>query len=97
MKWPSEEYTTKDLDDFRTNLWFVNAATSPKDIVILLDTSKSMSGKTRDLAHATVRMILDTLGANDFVNIFKFSETTQEILPCYKDLLVQVSYIPHCT
>nr|XP_018906930.1 PREDICTED: voltage-dependent calcium channel subunit alpha-2/delta-3 isoform X2 [Bemisia tabaci] len=89
MKWPSEEYTTKDLDDFRTNLWFVNAATSPKDIVILLDTSKSMSGKTRDLAHATVRMILDTLGANDFVNIFKFSETTQEILPCYKDLLVQ--------
>lgn len=94
MKWPTDEVpVTQDLHDFRTSSWFVGAATSPKDIAIVLDASSSMSGKNRDLARATVKAILDTLTDNDFVNVYTFSENTQELIPCFKDMLVQVIMI----
>jgi len=49
-----------------------------------------MAGEKRSLAIATASAILDTLGANDFVNVFRFAENTQEVAPCFKDALVQV-------
>jgi hypothetical protein len=49
-----------------------------------------MSGEKRAIAAATAKAILDTLGANDYVNVFRFSESTQELVPCFKDALVQV-------
>lgn len=87
------EKTDRDdhIYDFRHSAWFVDAATSPKDLVILLDASGSMTGQRSQLAAATVREILDTLGSNDYVNVFKFSDFTEEIVPCFKDLLVQAS------
>ncbi|KAG8330702.1 Voltage-dependent calcium channel subunit alpha-2/delta-4 [Homalodisca vitripennis] len=92
MKWPTEEVLpVRDLHDFRWSSWFVGAADSPKDIVILLDTSNSMSGNNKQLARATVAGILDTLTDNDFVNVFTFSEVTTELLPCYKDMLAQAT------
>ncbi|RZF45628.1 hypothetical protein LSTR_LSTR010579 [Laodelphax striatellus] len=92
MKWPTDEVAiTKDLHDFRTSSWFVGAATSPKDVAILLDVSSAMYGKHRDLARETVSAILDTLTDNDFVNVYTFSESTTELVPCFKDMLVQAS------
>lgn len=55
-----------------------------------------MGGKKRDIARAIVNSILDTLGSNDFVNIYRFSEATTEIVPCFKDMLVQVSSSKSC-
>lgn len=81
----------RNIYDFRSSTWYINAATSPKDIVILVDNSGSMSGHRANLARATVEAILDTLTDNDFVNIYKFSVTTEETAPCFKDQLVQVS------
>lgn len=48
---------------------YIQAATSPKDIVILMDMSGSMKGLRMAIAKHTVTTILDTLGENDFVNI----------------------------
>ncbi|XP_054277448.1 voltage-dependent calcium channel subunit alpha-2/delta-3-like isoform X1 [Macrosteles quadrilineatus] len=92
MKWPTNEVTpVQDLHNFRLSNWFVGAADSPKDVVILLDTSSSMTGLNKQLAKAVVSTILDTLTDNDFVNVFTFSEMTQELLPCYKDMLAQAT------
>lgn len=57
--------------------------------MILLDASGSMSGKSFELAIATVSAILDTLGDNDFVNLIAFSDTTKSVVPCFKDKLVR--------
>lgn len=81
---------SRNVYDFRSSAWYVNAATSPKDIVILVDNSGSMTGKLAGLAQATVEAILDTLSDNDYVNVYKFSDTTEETVPCFKDMLVQV-------
>lgn len=48
---------------------YIQAATSPKDIVILVDVSGSMKGLRMAIAKHTITTILDTLGENDFVNI----------------------------
>ncbi|KAF4522689.1 hypothetical protein B566_EDAN012706 [Ephemera danica] len=78
-------------EGFVRTAWYVESATSPRDVVILMDASGSMSGQKRSLASATASAILDTLGANDFVNVFRFSESTQELVPCFKDSLVQAN------
>ncbi|XP_055687320.1 voltage-dependent calcium channel subunit alpha-2/delta-3 isoform X1 [Lutzomyia longipalpis] len=80
-----------DLYDCRLRSWYIEAANSPKDIVILVDISGSMTGQRNDIAKHVVNNILDTLGTNDFVNIFKFALSVEEIVPCFRDMLVQAN------
>lgn len=77
MNWLMEPV---DLFDCRTRSWYIEAATSPKDILILIDTSGSMTGIRREIARHVVNNILDTLGNNDFVNIITFSNVTKEVI-----------------
>lgn len=87
MIWSQEPI---DLFDCRTRPWFIEAASSPKDIVILVDRSGSMTGMRREVARHVVNNILDTLGNNDYVNILTFSNTTEPLVDCFDNLLVQV-------
>lgn len=80
-----------DLYDCRTRAWFIEAATSPKDIVILVDYSGSMTGIRKEIARHVVGNILDTLGNNDYVNILSFNDHIREIEECFKDRLVQAN------
>lgn len=50
-------------------LRYIQAATSPKDIIIAVDISGSMKGLRLTIAKHTINTILDTLGENDFVNV----------------------------
>lgn len=80
----------QQTDEFRSDSWFVEAIASPKDVVVLLDTSAALSDATRRLARLTVKTVLDTLNENDFLNIYSLDETDRLLVPCFKDLLVQV-------
>ncbi|XP_028044532.1 voltage-dependent calcium channel subunit alpha-2/delta-3 isoform X2 [Monomorium pharaonis] len=88
MNWVMESV---DLFDCRTRSWYIEAATSPKDILILMDTSGSMTGIRREIAKHVINNILDTLGNNDFVNIITFSNETKGVVPCFSDTLVQAN------
>lgn len=45
----------------------------------------------REVARHVVHNILDTLGNNDYVNIYTFSNTTEALVECFDGKLVQVS------
>lgn len=68
-----------DLFDCRTRSWYIEAAASPKDMLILVDTSGSMMGMRKEIARHVVNNILDTLGNNDYVNIITFSNETSSV------------------
>ena len=50
---------------------YIQAATSPKDLIMLIDTSGSMTGQRFEIAKATVKKILETLSDDDYFNIIK--------------------------
>lgn len=89
MKWPTESASVS-INEFRLSSWFVEAMTSPKDIVILLDTSVSLSEASTHLIRLTAKTILEALGDDDFVNIFSLDSVDSVLVPCFKDLLPQV-------
>ena len=64
-------------------LRYIKAAASPKDVVILLDTSGSMTGLRKEIAKHVVLNILETLGQDDFVAIYKFSKYPTPLVPCF--------------
>ncbi|XP_008471009.1 voltage-dependent calcium channel subunit alpha-2/delta-4-like [Diaphorina citri] len=80
-----------DLYDCRVREWYINAAASPKDMVILLDNSGSMMGQRREIARHVINNLLDTLGNNDYVNVLQFTSVCKEVVPCFADILVQAN------
>uniref|UniRef100_A0A3B5Q7D4 Calcium voltage-gated channel auxiliary subunit alpha2delta 3 n=1 Tax=Xiphophorus maculatus TaxID=8083 RepID=A0A3B5Q7D4_XIPMA len=68
IKWKPDDHGVIAFD-CRNRKWYIQAATSPKDVVILVDVSGSMKGLRLTIARQTVSSILDTLGDDDFFNI----------------------------
>lgn len=89
MQWRNGEKT--DMYDCRMRRWFIQAAASPKDIVILLDGSGSMLGLRKEIARNVVLTILDTLTDNDYFTVIRFSDVIQYMVPCTEDTLVQAT------
>lgn len=71
--------TDPDLYDARMRPWYVAGASSRKDVVILVDSSGSMTGSRRDIAKGVVFEILDTLTDNDHFLIMKFSDVIEQV------------------
>ncbi|XP_044137306.1 voltage-dependent calcium channel subunit alpha-2/delta-4 isoform X1 [Bufo gargarizans] len=88
IKWAPDENGVISFD-CRNRGWYIQAATSPKDIVIVVDISGSMKGLRMTIAKHTINTLLDTLGENDFVNIIAYNDYVHYIEPCFKGILVQ--------
>lgn len=90
--WPPEgSRGSREINDFRIEDWFIQAASSPKDIIILLDSSGSMSGKQFALAKTTAFAILETLGDDDYVNLITFSDVVRSAVPCFSGKMVRAT------
>uniref|UniRef100_A0A8C6TBC7 Calcium voltage-gated channel auxiliary subunit alpha2delta 3 n=1 Tax=Neogobius melanostomus TaxID=47308 RepID=A0A8C6TBC7_9GOBI len=88
IKWKPDEHGVIAFD-CRNRKWYIQAATSPKNVVILVDVSGSMKGLRLTIAKQTVSSILDTLGDDDFFNIIAYNEELHYVEPCLNGTLVQ--------
>uniref|UniRef100_A0A6Q2Z4H2 VWFA domain-containing protein n=1 Tax=Esox lucius TaxID=8010 RepID=A0A6Q2Z4H2_ESOLU len=88
IKWRPDEHGVIAFD-CRNRKWYIQAATSPKDVVILVDVSGSMKGLRLTIARQTVSSILDTLGDDDFFNVIAYNEELHYVEPCLNGTLVQ--------
>lgn len=71
--------TDPDLFDARTRPWYIAGAATPKDVVILVDSSGSMTGLRREIAKGVVFELLDTLTINDHFAVMRFAETVTPV------------------
>ncbi|CAF4870918.1 unnamed protein product, partial [Rotaria magnacalcarata] len=91
-EYPEDDTDKLDLFDCRVQNWYIRATSSPRDVIILIDASGSMTGLKKSIAIQTVETILDTLSDDDFVQIIKFQENAEFIDDCFRDGLVQATF-----
>ncbi|XP_017158213.1 voltage-dependent calcium channel subunit alpha-2/delta-1a isoform X5 [Poecilia reticulata] len=75
-----------DLYDVRRRPWYIQGAASPKDMLILVDASGSVSGLTLKLIKTSVSWMLETLSDDDFVNVASFNKTARPAA-CFQNLV----------
>ena len=80
-----------DLYDCRRRLWYNQAINSPKDVVILMDMSGSMTGAHFKISKLIVQSLLDTLQQDDFFNVLYFNQETGFLIDCLNDTLAQAT------
>lgn len=71
-----------NIYDCRMRHWYTSAASSAKDVIILIEQAGSMMGTRLDIAIDVARNILDTLSVNDFVSVLSFNETLRGVIDC---------------
>ena len=82
-RYPGALWTVPHREDFfdcRLQSWYIMAAASPKDVLILMDSSGSMTGLRLEIAKKLIESIMDTLSDNDFFNILTFSNTVNYLM-----------------
>ncbi|XP_075429762.1 voltage-dependent calcium channel subunit alpha-2/delta-2 [Ascaphus truei] len=75
-----------DLYDVRRRPWYIQGASSPKDMVIIVDVSGSVSGLTLKLMKTSVMEMLDTLSDDDYVSVASFHEKAEPV-SCFRQLV----------
>ncbi|XP_038872830.1 voltage-dependent calcium channel subunit alpha-2/delta-1-like [Salvelinus namaycush] len=75
-----------DLYDVRRRPWYIQGAASPKDMLILVDASGSVSGLTLKLIRTSVGEMLETLSDDDYVNVVYFN-TRVNNTACFEHLV----------
>ncbi|XP_061617959.1 voltage-dependent calcium channel subunit alpha-2/delta-1a isoform X4 [Phyllopteryx taeniolatus] len=75
-----------DLYDVRRRPWYIQGAASPKDMLILVDASGSVSGLTLKLIRTSVSKMLETLADDDYVNVVYFNDKAT-YAACFKNLV----------
>lgn len=74
-QWPWGKYCTGTYDP-RFRPWYSTAASGPKDVVIVVDTSGSMgAGRRVEMAREATKKVIDTLAWTDYATVVTFGSS----------------------
>ena len=93
VQFPGTEWTEcPDSYDPRFRPWYSNAATGPKNVILVIDTSGSMSGSRLSLAKSAAIKVLGTLNDYDYVGLVDFDGSARK----YSSTMKQFSSNERC-
>jgi len=72
IQWPAVKGCPKDFDA-RFRPWYASAATGPKDLILVLDNSGSMSGSKWTSTVAAFKRVLQTVNEYDYITAVLFN------------------------
>ena len=78
VQWPATAFCDDDYD-VRPRPWYASAASGPKEVVIVVDVSGSMSGTRIALAREATKTVLGTLTWTDKVNVVLFNSQVVDV------------------
>ncbi|CAH8494707.1 unnamed protein product [Schistosoma turkestanicum] len=70
-----------DMFDVRRRSWFIQSASVPKDLFILLDTSGSMTGQSLKLANVSAQKLIEALDVDDYFTVAHFPGAKDHVAP----------------
>ena len=76
---PGRQWATCGTYDPRIRPWYIAASSGPKNIILVLDTSGSMSGQRIELLKTAAIRVVETLTVGDRVAIVPFATTARVI------------------
>ena len=86
MQWPGIDWCPATYDPRYRN-WYTGGVSGPKDLVIVIDVSGSMTGPREALARSAAQRVVDTLTEADYATIVTFSSGASS----YSSRLVQAT------
>ncbi|VVD02410.1 unnamed protein product [Leptidea sinapis] len=79
----------EDVFDCRLRPWYVSASGAPRDVLILLDASGSMSNSSNQVtAEQFTQTLLNALTDDDQTNVLRFNVVVESPISCFNDRLV---------
>ena len=88
LNWPANEWCTEDYDP-RFRPWYAQSASGPKDVIVVIDISGSMSaGQRISMAKEAVAKIIKTMWWSDHATIVLFDDRTKVYEPLSGQRLV---------
>eukprot|EP00761_Pharyngomonas_kirbyi_P014853 gb/GECH01014884.1/.p1 GENE.gb/GECH01014884.1/~~gb/GECH01014884.1/.p1 ORF type:complete len:1016 (+),score=267.76 gb/GECH01014884.1/:1-3048(+) len=87
QRYPGAEWAQDSQGDYeefdpRFRPWYVGSSSGSKDIILVIDTSGSMTGERLRIAKEAVNTVLQTLTVRDYVNVVMFSSGGY-VSPCF--------------
>ncbi|XP_031763031.2 voltage-dependent calcium channel subunit alpha-2/delta-3-like isoform X2 [Galleria mellonella] len=95
--WESMYKLKLDADsvyDCRLRPWYVSAGGAPRDVLVLLDATGSMSNSTNQvIAKNFLLALLNALTDDDHVNVLKFNTKVQSLIRCFNEKFVPANHV----
>ncbi|XP_021369899.1 voltage-dependent calcium channel subunit alpha-2/delta-4-like [Mizuhopecten yessoensis] len=92
IRWPQDNKGGNiDMFDCRVRNWYIESSSSPKNVIILVDTSGSMKGLRMEITRSTIERILETFSSKDYFNILSFNKNVTYLDPCFNGTMMQAS------
>ncbi|XP_060080989.1 voltage-dependent calcium channel subunit alpha-2/delta-3-like [Ylistrum balloti] len=92
IRWPQDNKGGNiDMFDCRVRNWYIESSSSPKNVIILVDTSGSMKGLRMEITRSTIERILETFSSKDYFNIISFNKNLTYLDPCFNGTMMQAN------
>ncbi|XP_059061607.1 voltage-dependent calcium channel subunit alpha-2/delta-3-like [Achroia grisella] len=95
--WDSMYKLKLDADsvyDCRLRPWYVSAGGAPRDVLVLLDATGSMSNSTNQvIAKHFLLALLNALTDDDHVNVLRFNINVESLIRCFNDKFVPANHV----